>query len=391
MDFPIIEINDPSKLESLRLPWRMLLGQTRRGTFFQSLDWLQTYWKHFGADQELRVLVTYHDGKPFGILPMCVRREKTRAGSVRCLTYPLSDWGSFYGPIGPNPTVVLRRAMMHLRSRPRDWDLLDPRWIDNDGIDHGRTEQAMRAAGFHPVRQLWAESPEIDLTQGWTSYWDSRDTKWRKNVRRSERRLAEVGTVEYVRCRPEGRLFGDDDPRWELYDECVEIAARSWQGSSDSGTTLSHESVRGFLRDAHAAAAAAGALDMSLLRVDGRPVAFVYNYHCDGRLFGLRMGYDPEFSRFSPGSILLRRIIENSCLRGDESWDMGCGYADVKRPWATHYRRSYRYTAFSPTSVPAQLLRLKSIWTAARFHGAYLAGEKRVCAGEDRRSTLVAG
>jgi hypothetical protein len=190
--------------------------------------------------------------------------------------------------------------------------------------------------------------------------------------------------VEYLRYRPEGQSTGDEDPRWDLYDECVTIAARSWQGSSATGTTLSHASVCEFLRDAHAAAAALGAVDVNLLRINERPVAFVYNYHFDGRLFGLRMGYDPEFSRFGPGTVLVRRLIEDSCRRGDESWDMGCGYPDVKRPWATHIRRSYRFTAFAANSPAAQLLRLKRYWTAARFGQAYLAGEKHPLLEERR-------
>ena len=267
--------------------------------------------------------------------------------------------------------------MAYLQRSERDWDLLDPRWVDNDGCDHGRTEHAMRAAGFHPKKQLWAESPEIDFRTGWDAYWDSRSKKFRRNVLRQERRLSEIGRIEHIRYRPEGYSVGDGDPRWDLYDECVAIAGRSWQGSSGSGTTLSHDSIGDFLRDTHAVAAANGEVDLNLLRLDGQPIAFVYNYRHDGRLFGLRMGYDPEFASYGPGSVLIRRVIEDSCLRGDEEWNFGSGYIDVKRPWATGIRPSYRYTAFSTTSVPAQVLRLKRWWTETRFGGEYLAGEKR--------------
>ena len=59
----IVEINDPLELDSLRLTWKLLLSETRRASFFQSLDWLQTYWNHFGHDQRLRVLVARWEGK----------------------------------------------------------------------------------------------------------------------------------------------------------------------------------------------------------------------------------------------------------------------------------------------------------------------------------------
>ena len=54
--FRVEEINSIDQLAGLRLNWQWLLGQTRGATFFQSLDWLEVYWKHFGKGQRLRAL-----------------------------------------------------------------------------------------------------------------------------------------------------------------------------------------------------------------------------------------------------------------------------------------------------------------------------------------------
>ena len=99
----VVEINDIDELEHYWLIWNALLAETPGASFFHSLDWLATYWKHFGHRQKLRVLVVYSRGIPVGIVPLTVICERTRVGRIRTLTYPLHDWGSFYGPIGPNP------------------------------------------------------------------------------------------------------------------------------------------------------------------------------------------------------------------------------------------------------------------------------------------------
>ena len=66
-------------------------------------------------------------------------------GTVRVLTYPLHDWGSFYGPIGPDPGETLeRRAWSTWPAARRDWDVLELRWVDA-GLDRGETKQAMQA------------------------------------------------------------------------------------------------------------------------------------------------------------------------------------------------------------------------------------------------------
>lgn len=135
------EINDPEQLTDRRLLWNALFPQTPGATFFQSLDWLEVYCRHFAAAQRLRVLVVSADGRPVGILPLVVQTERTRLGRVRTLTYPLHDWGTFYGPIGPNPTATLLAGLRHVRRTPRNWDMLDLRWVDVDGCDRGRTER----------------------------------------------------------------------------------------------------------------------------------------------------------------------------------------------------------------------------------------------------------
>jgi CelD/BcsL family acetyltransferase involved in cellulose biosynthesis len=67
------EINDIRQLAGIRLLWNALLPQTPGASFFHSLDWLEIYWRHFGAGQRLRVLVVSVDGRPLGILPLAVR------------------------------------------------------------------------------------------------------------------------------------------------------------------------------------------------------------------------------------------------------------------------------------------------------------------------------
>ena len=368
----VVEINRIDELAGYRLTWNALFPKTRNATFFQSFDWFDAYCRHFGASQRMRVLVVCAEGRPIGILPLVIRTERTRVGRVRVLTYPLDDWGTFYGPIGPNPTATLLAGLQHIRQTPRDWDLLDLRWIDDAGCDHGRTPQTMKYVGFQPQQEAWARASVIEINGTWDAYWRSRPKKWRHNVSRCQHRLEELGRIEYVRYRPEGSACGDGDPRWDLYDACVQLAERSWQGSSTTGNTLSHPSVAAYLRDTHRLAAKNGCLDLNLLLVEGRPAAFSYNYFYQGKVFGLRMGYDPALAARGPGTVLLRLLLEDCCRRGDTLYDLGAGYHESKRYWQTSQVTSYHYTHF-PISVPrVQLLRLKR-WLRSRLQPEYVA------------------
>jgi CelD/BcsL family acetyltransferase involved in cellulose biosynthesis len=211
------------------------------------------------------------------------------------------------------------------------------------------------AEGHHPVTTTFDSTAVIDLAGTWDGYLASRGTKWRNNYRRWTRRLAELGEVRHVRYRPEA----GGDPRWDLYDECLNLAKASWQGSSQTGTTLTHENVYGFLRDSHQAAANCGALDLNLLTIDDRPVAFAYNYHFRGNVFSMRIGYLPELANVGVGNLLYTHALEDSFRRGDWNYDMGPAHMEAKRQLCTSMLPLYRLSCFRPISVRQQFMRVR--------------------------------
>jgi CelD/BcsL family acetyltransferase involved in cellulose biosynthesis len=402
------EVNQIDALAEFRSAWRELLAQTPAASFFQSLEWLECYWRHFGGDQKLRVLVASDCRQPVGILPLVVRRETTRVGRLRILTYLLHDWATFYGPIGPCATTTLTAGLRHVRATPRDWDVLDLRWIDADGGDLGRTERAMAQAGFPSQRQKWDSASLVELPEAWQEYWQGREPKFRKNIDRLQRRMAEQGRVQFVRCRsaapmpvddgaspakagpacragldrlqdlleasgptavpcsvvPSGRRDLQSGTPTAPYETCVALAQRSWQGDGVPAcgsrvadkTNLCHDQFGRFFREAHAAAAECGAADINLLYFDGQPAAFAYNYCWNGAVYGLRKGFDPRFAHLRPGLVLQKLMLEDGHGRGDRGYDLGTGDVPSKSPWRTSLRANYRFTHFPAAVFRAQLL-----------------------------------
>lgn len=353
------EINDPAELASIVPAWHELLKTTPAATFFQTPEWLMAYWSHFGQEQRLRVLVIENEGETTGILPLVVRSSRRLGATVRVLTYPLDDWGSYFGPIGADTAATLAAGFEHIRRTPRDWQVIELPWVDALGSDAGITATALEQAKLSVEAESWQTSAQIDLRayEGWDAYWASRESRWRNNVRRCEKKLASRGKISYLRYRP---AAGENtDPRFDLYDACETIARASWQADSTTGTTLVHDSVRQFLRDCHGVAAQAGALDLNLLLVNDQPVAFNYAYHYRGYVFGLRTGFDRSAASEGAGTVLQSRMIAGSFARGDHTYDLGAGYLDCKRYWMTEARPSFRYTHF-PRNVPvARLMQAK--------------------------------
>jgi CelD/BcsL family acetyltransferase involved in cellulose biosynthesis len=172
--------------------------------------------------------------------------------------------------------------------------------------------------------------------------------------------MAEQGKIEFVRSRA--------GERWDLYDACVSLAARSWQGDHGDATSLCHGDFARYFRATHAAAAGLGAADICLLYFDGQAAAFAYTYCWNGNVYGMRKGFDPRFASLSPGLLLQKLMLEDGHRRGDRLYDLGTGDPASKAPWRTSARASYRFTFFPPTVLRAQLLWWNR-WLRRRLRG----------------------
>jgi CelD/BcsL family acetyltransferase involved in cellulose biosynthesis len=361
------EFRDIESLSSLADEWRRLLAQTPNANFFQSLDWLTTYWRHYGEGQRLRLLVVRDDAGVAGIVPLTVLREPSRLGGLRTLTYPQAYWGSFYGSIGPDPATTLRAALQHIARSRRDWDVIDLRFAPRYDVDPAETVEALVDVGFRSRAKQTDATALIDLPTTFDAYLATRTSKWRMNCRRWTRRLEEQGDVRFARYRPRGEADVDGDPRFDLYDACEQVASQSWQAKSTDGTTLTHDSIRPFLRNVHAVACRAGAADINLLYLDGRPIAFLYGYTVPdetgrGAMFGLRSGFDANVPVGGIGNILYMRVIEDSIARGDRLIDLGPGSLPAKQPFLTRVEPIFRHAYGNRRSWLGNVWHLKQAW-----------------------------
>ena len=371
----VSEINDPAELAALSPVWSELWERTPGASFFHSLTWLQIYWKHFGAGKRLRVLIVHDRGQVIGILPLVVATAR-RSEPFRALMYPLADWGNFYGPIGPAPQATLVAGLDHVRRTPRDWHFIDLASVDALA-DKGHTKLALDSAGFVATCETPGISAVVDLAAhgSWEAYLATRSGRLRALLRRREKQLAKHGAVTYVRHRATESEGLHADPRWDLYDACENISRVSWQAKVRYGKAMVKATDRSFYRDCHVAAVRAGAADLNLLSVDGRPAAFLYCYHTRSCVTGLNFAYDPAFASEGVGTIVLARTLADSFARGDHTVDLGPNSTDrYKRRWLTDERPIYCYTHFPRGSAAARLVRAKRAmvrwWRTRRTAGA---------------------
>lgn len=152
--------------------------------------------------------------------------------------------------------------------------------------------------------------------------------KRRKEYRRLERRLAELGALEYAELADPAQA-----PAWIA--QFLELEASGWKGLRGSALA-SNDPNRRFFEHAALAAAQRGRLMMLALRVGGRPVAMKCNFLADGGAFTFKIAYDEAYSRYSPGLLLELENIRCFHRSPALSWMDSCaeaGHFMANRLW----------------------------------------------------------
>jgi CelD/BcsL family acetyltransferase involved in cellulose biosynthesis len=204
-------------------------------------------------------------------------------------------------------------------------------------------EAVARERGYRTRQRLLLQSPFVTIREDWAAFEAELRARFRSELRRRRRRLAELGSIEF--SMESGRQRLDD-----LLDEGFRLEANAWKGAHGSAIASKPETER-FYRDLAKWAAERDLLRLAFLRLDGRPLAFEFCLR-QGRVhYNIKGGYDSEFRRFGPSRLLQYKLLERAFSDGLSSYEF-LGDADPwKLDWTAQIRERTAFQAFGNTAA----------------------------------------
>jgi hypothetical protein len=183
----------------------------------------------------------------------------------------------------------------------------------------------------------------------------------------SDRRIETRRRVKKLKTHPAGEprivCYRHEAELDRLFHDAEEIAKQTYHRGLGVGFA-----DRPDVRSRVELAAQKGWLRANLLYIGDRPIAFWIGMLYHGSFVSEYMGYDPEFRRFSPGMVLIMRVIEGFCGRasGDtvRELDFGLGHAEYKGALCSKTWLEAPVYIFSPTPKG---LGLKAMRTTTRL------------------------
>jgi CelD/BcsL family acetyltransferase involved in cellulose biosynthesis len=276
--------------------------------------WFAAWWRSFGTGTPL-VLAVRRRGRLAGVLPLRQRgAELASAANAHTPAFTIT---------AEDPCVARELAAWLLAQRVRrvQFDYVDA--ADPAVRELGR---AAAAARHRVLRMPVQRSPYATLTPGEDV--DRRlTTREARNLRRNQRRLEELGRVEFQVIDAPERLGA-------LLREGFHLESSGWK--AQRGTAIvSSAATRDFYGAVARWALDAQMLRLGFLRVDGRAIAFALGLRDASAFYLLKGGYDPDYRRVAPAKLLFRHLLARAAAEGTPRFE----FLGTDEPWKLAWTR----------------------------------------------------
>jgi len=323
--YRVEEVRGRAAFAALRAEWDALAARGPTDLPFVGHAWLSAWLDAFAPGRPPLVLVARGPGGAAGFAPFL---EERRRGVARLLA-PANDHSCrFEWVLGPDASGAAASIWAHLRDRCA-WDVLLLRDVPRDGPTSTLLEPLARADGHLTGRWESLRTPRIALGGPEGAAEERTSSKFRANLRRRAKRLAELGAVSLQRVDGRGGAAEVD----AAIDAFLRLEASGWKGARGTAIALD-PSLAGFYRRLAHDAAARGALAIRALLLDGRPIALHLGI-VHRRVYLLpKTAYDESFATVSPGQLLQRDVLAECEARGLAGFDFLGPEMPWKQDWA---------------------------------------------------------
>lgn len=307
----MIEVHE--RLEEISAGWDVLADECRANPFTRP-GWFLAWWKAFGAGRP-HVVVHTRNGETVAVLPLIGGRHGLRSAT--------NDHTPRFGLLAKDDAAALALANWIFDRRPAGVTL---EYVDPDAFGSAHLLAAASSHGYRIVERTYERSPYLVIDGPWEEYERGLSGRVRRDLQRRLRRLEELGPVGLD-------LSDGSSNRAELLAEGFLLEPSGWKAARGTAVA-SRDETRRFYDELAQWAAERGWLRLSFLRVGEKGVAFQYGFEASGIYFFLKGGYDPEYSRFAPGKLLLRALLERAFANGLRRFDFLGADDPFKLEWS---------------------------------------------------------
>jgi CelD/BcsL family acetyltransferase involved in cellulose biosynthesis len=337
--FDISKLCTWSEVEMFRQDWERLISEGISNPF-ATYAWHRNWYKCFAQGEALYFLVVRESGTPVAIFPFLRRVSRWRKLPVRLISLFSNNHSPWGGVVVPAREGEIGAAVWRYLEEQDDWDMIMLERIPRNGMGSIFQFQAPRLR--FPTLVMEGSQYYLEHDGDLDSYVASRSANFRRNLKRTARKLETCGALSY-------RNYDNDELLSEGMRIFLEIDAGSWKkagGETISRSPLLERFYQGFAEIFSSSAR----FWITILFAGDIAIAGTMFLRDGLQAFGLKISVVKEFQSgtMAPGWLVLAASVEESWRRGVKVVHFLSGEPSLEK-WADHSNKIISTKIFHKT------------------------------------------
>ena len=328
-------VTELEEFKALATLWDNLLEQgADNGSTFLTHEWALTWWRHFGEDKKLNILLVYKWQQIIGIVPLTKTEYKVGLVKMQLLeTLGAMDCNYVWVVPIEHREQAMAALLGYLKKElAENLFAVKLSYVPDDSsylklLRGGNTS----FAGSLVVREsVVTLAPYISLPATWEEYFGSLSSNRRRTLRRKLRSLERSHEVKF-------EMYPPENPEIAL-GKFFELHQKRWDSVKVRGM-FSDSNMKAFYVDITNQFLKKDWLHFSFLKIDGEIVVAEYSFIYRQKLYGQMSARDISYSKYSVGHLHRMFLIKDAIEKGLQEFDCLRGDEPYKYHWTKSARR----------------------------------------------------
>lgn len=298
-------------------------------------------------DNCLRILYAIDKNSVVGVAPFWITKKSVGLLSYNIIEPVTSENADYTGIILADQEEECLNQFLAYLFEQKDWDILQLVNLPQGSQTLKLLESNSRSLPRFRMRE-GIICPYITIPDTEEKLLAELSPKFRRELKRRLRKLErEHGRVELKNYLQIGSLE-------EAMDILFKLHQKRWSLKGETGIFCSEE-ARNTIKETARLFEERNWLRLFFLTVNGKPVAADFNLEYGGKMYGNLCGFDPDYSKYSVGHLLLWKVLQKCVEKGISEYDFMQGDEYYKYNW-THKQRQNKTIIFVNNKVDSILV-----------------------------------
>lgn len=301
--FRILTTTDRVELDVHAAAWDNLAYETAQPML--SHAWISSFFEYqLDKEQDWLCLLAFRDTQLVGVLPLVCTVKKILGKEHLNLWTPF-NWHTPCVNFLVKPNLedeVIPLILEALNDLTPSFSRLKIRRLPERASIMSITQNCL--PDLRTIRRYNGNGSYIEVRGTFEDYRACLQTSFARNLNRLERKLEKLGNLHYD-------FITENTDDIKYLDTFLQIEASCWKGRNNSAISKC-PSYLDFYKALTRRLARLGWLEWHFLTAGGKTIAANLAIRVNRRLVMLKIGYDEEYSSYSPGSKLFEKMIERA-------------------------------------------------------------------------------